>query len=53
MDEVNYIPGDEVTMSFIFKSMRGEIYNIEDFSSINTVCMLKNRTCGDNYLFCE
>ena len=41
MDEVNYIPGDEVIFSFTVKNMRGVIYNIINFSSLNTVYMLK------------
>ena len=41
MDEVNYITGDEVIFSFTVKNMRGEMYNIINFSSLNTVYMLK------------
>ena len=41
MDEVNYIPGDEVIFSFTVKNMRGVMYNIINFSSLNTVYMLK------------
>ena len=50
MDEINYITGDDIIMSFTVKSMRGEIYNIENFSSLNTV-HIEDRTCGDDYLF--
>ena len=41
MDEVNYIPGDEVFFSFTVKNMRGDLYKIINFSSLNTVYMLK------------
>ena len=41
MDEVNYIPGDEVIFSFTVKNMRGDLYKIINFSSLNTVYMLK------------
>ena len=41
MDEVNYIPGDEVIFSFTVKNMRGVMYNIINFSYLNTVYMLK------------
>ena len=41
MDEVNYIPGDEAIMSFTVNCMRGELYNIEQFTFLNTVYMLK------------
>ena len=41
MDEVNYIPGDEVIFSFTVKNMRGVMYNIINFSSLNIVYMLK------------
>ena len=41
MDEVNYIPGDEVILSLTVNCMRGEMYNIINFSSLNTVSMLK------------
>ena len=41
MDEVNYIPGDEVSFSFTVKSMCGVRYNIINFSSLNTVYILK------------
>ena len=42
MEEINYIPGDkDVLMSFVVKGMRGEIYNIENFSSLSTVYKLK------------
>ena len=41
MDEVNYIPGDEVIFSFTVKNMGGDLYKIISFSSLNTVYMLK------------
>ena len=41
MDEVNYIPRDEVIFPFTVKIMRGEMYNIKNFSSLNTVYILK------------
>ena len=41
MDEVNYIPGDEVIFSFTVTSMCGVRYNIINFSCLNTVYMLK------------
>ena len=41
MEGVNYIPGDEVNMLFLVNGMRGEIYNIENFSSLKIVYMLK------------
>ena len=37
MNEVNYIPGNEVILSFTVNGMRGEMYNIKNFSSLNTV----------------
>ena len=60
MDEVNYMPGDEVIISFTVKSIRGEIYNIENFSSLNTVYMLKTvlaemttYSSGEMFLHCR
>ena len=41
MEEVNYIPGDKVIISFIVKNILGKIYNIENFSSLSTVYTLK------------
>ena len=41
MEEINYIPGDGVIMSFVVKGMRGGIYNIENFSSLSIVYKLK------------
>ena len=31
MDGFNYIPGDEMVISFIVNGMRGKIYNIKKF----------------------
>ena len=42
MDEVNCIPEDEVIVSFTIKSMHGEIYNIENVSSLNIVYILES-----------
>ena len=41
MEEVNYIPGDKVIMSFVVNGMRGEVYNIATFPSTSTAYMLK------------
>ena len=41
MDGFNYIPGNKVIISSTVKSLRGEIYNIKHFSSLNTVYTLK------------
>ena len=41
MEEINYIPGDEVIISFVVKCIHGKIYNIEKFSSLSTVYKLK------------
>ena len=41
MDEVNYIPGDEMVISFTVNGMRGKIYKIEKVSSLNVVYILK------------
>ena len=40
MEEVDYILGDEVSISFVVKGMRGEVYNIENCSFLSTVYML-------------
>ena len=60
MDEVNYIPGDEMIMSFFVNSMRGKIYNIKNFSSLNAVYMLKTvlaemttYSAGEMFLHCR
>ena len=51
MDEVNYIPGDEVIMPFTVKSMRNEIYNIQKLFLSEYCVHVEGRTYGDTYLF--
>ena len=60
MDEVNYIPGDEVIMAFFVNGIRGKIYNIKNFSSLNTVYILKTvlaemtaYSAGEMFLYCR
>ena len=51
MDEVNYIPGDEVIISFTIKSISGEMYNINKLSLSKYSVHVEDRTHGDDYLF--
>ena len=51
MDEVNYIPGDEVIFSFTVKNMRGEMYNINKLSLSKYSVNVEDGTHGDDYLF--
>ena len=60
MEEVNYIPGDKVIMSFVVNGIRGEVYNIEKVPSMSTVYMLKTvltemitYSAGQMFLYCS